>query len=462
MLTRVLDKTGRVVRSHLWRVEWYAKRRPWSGRGLARVAHALSSRPSRRLGLIGVTGTNGKTTTAWIVHEALERLGSPAGLLSTVEVRTGQRAAAAWLTTPNSIDLAFLLREMVRGGCRACVMEVSSHALQEHRTSALEFDVGVFTNLSREHMDYHGTLESYADAKARLFEQLSPGAVAVLNRDDPAWERMARDTRARIVTFGQVGGTRTGASRMPRNPPGTPDVPWSLESDTLDGLAMTLDGERRRFRLIGAFNGANLAGAYGVLRARGHSRDDALEALTRVEGPPGRMEVFRPVGEGSGPTVVVDFAHTPDAYERLLLSARGYLRPGGRLFIVFGSGGGRDPRSRPLLGEVASRLADGVVLTEMNPRNEDPDRIIDQIRSGMVTEPMAIIRGRKAALRHAIGSAGSGDLVLITGKGHERTEEIRGVKFAHDDREVVRACGYTRERVPEASGTCPARSAGES
>lgn len=444
----MLGKIRRMARGNLWRVEWYAKRQGWSARGLSRAAHFLCGRPSSRLTLVGVTGTNGKTTTAWLMQEALERLGTPCGLLSTVEVRTGLRTAEAWLTTPNSIDLPLLMREMIQGGCLACSMEVSSHALKEYRPWALNFDVGIFTNFTEEHLDYHRSMKDYAASKMRLFENLGPTACAVLNRDDPLWQRIAQATAAKVVTFGKEqerGGATIAGSET--------DVSYRILGDTPEGLDMIVDGERRRFRLAAAFNGANLAGAYAALRFLGHPGPAILDALAAIEGPPGRMEVYRSIESSEDrPLVIVDFAHTPDALENLLKSARRYALPGARIILIFGSDGDRQWEKRPVMGRIGAQLADSVVLTSNNSRSEDPNRISEQIIAGMHVPPVAVIQDRRVAVLHGIGLARPGDIVLVVGRGHERTQEIMGVRVPSLDHDHVLACGYESTKARRLRG----------
>lgn len=398
---------------------------------LAEAAGAFFGWPSRRLRLLGVTGTNGKTTTTFLLHHALSTLGERTGLVGTVEVRLGETVRPASLTTPDALALNALLAEMVAAGCTACAMEVSSHALAQQRVRGLRFAAAAFTNLSHDHLDYHGSFEAYAAAKALLFEGLDAEALAVVYRDDPAWRRMVAATAARVVTCGREAA--------PGEAP--PDVAYAIEEDTLGGLRLRLDGRVRRFRLAGAFNACNLAVAYAVLTALGYDPEAVLDALAAAPPVPGRLEVLRAPG-GRGPVAVVDYAHTPDALENVLRTVRAALPPGGRLTVVFGCGGDRDRAKRPVMGRVAEALADRVVLTSDNPRTEDPEAILRAIAAGMTAPPAATIPDRAEAIRFALAEAGPRDAVVVAGKGHEPYQIVGTETQPFDDRvEVRRALG---------------------
>lgn len=423
------DFRGKVQRNS-WRVEQAAQRTPASAVMLAHGVHLLYGFPSWGLQVIGVTGTNGKTTTAYLIHQTLNSLGCPAGLLSTVDVDTGLRQEKAWLTTPNAIDLARLLREMVKAGCGACAMEVSSHALQEHRTRAIRFSVALFTNLSHDHLDYHDSITAYAAAKARLFSGLGPDAAAVLNRDDPFWNVMIRDSRADVLTFGAgEGDSLKGRGRG--------HISYWIEENQPAGLRLKVDGESRRFRLCGEFNAKNLVAAYSAVRAMGYGKVECLDALEGARGAPGRLEVIRPPEGVPGPIGIVDYAHNPGGLETVLTTVRQFLPKGGRLILVFGCGGDRDRSKRPVMGELASKLADEVVITNDNPRCENPDQIITEILEGMSRPPRAVVPDRAAAVAWACEAARPGDVVLVAGKGHERFQLVGNTSLPFDDREII-------------------------
>lgn len=401
---------------------------------LAEAAAVFFGRPSRALRLIGVTGTNGKTTVSHLLYHALGALGVCAGLIGTIEVRVGPRVRPATLTTPDALALNAWLAEMADEGCEACAMEVSSHALAQQRVRALEFAAAVFTNLTHEHLDYHGSFEAYAAAKAKLFRELPPGAVAVVNRDDPAWETMMRASRARLVTYG----------RADREPPARSlrDVAFSVEHNSISGLRLRLDGATRAFRLGGAFNAANLAAAYATLRELGYGQAETLDALAAAPPVPGRLQALRPADAGveaPGPIAVIDYAHTPDALENVLRTVREMLPPGGAVHLVFGCGGDRDRAKRPAMGRIAAQLADSVTLTNDNPRTEDPQAILAEIIAGMPRPPDRVEPDRAAAIGAAIAAAAEDDIVVVAGKGHETYQVVGAARRHFDDREEALA-----------------------
>lgn len=395
---------------------------------MAEAAAAFYGRPSHALRLVGVTGTNGKTTTTFLLHHLFEALGQKAGLIGTIEVRIGERRREATHTTPDALALGEMLREMVEAGCRACALEVSSHALEQERVRAQRFAAAVFTNLTHEHLDYHGSLEAYRAAKARLFEGLGPEAAAVVNRDDEAWSEMVKGSAARVVTFGSGPAA---------------DVRFEILENALDGLRLRLDGAVRRFRLAGGFNASNLAAAYATARALGVDRAEALDALAEAPPVPGRLETLR---AEDGTIAVVDYAHTPDALENVLRTVREMKPERAALTVVFGCGGERDRSKRPVMGRLAERLAERVVLTSDNPRGEAPEAILREIEAGMLAGPAAVLPERAEAIAWAAATAAPGDVIVVAGKGHE-TEQIVGRERRHfDDREEVRRA--FRARTP--------------
>ncbi|MBX6378469.1 MAG: UDP-N-acetylmuramoyl-L-alanyl-D-glutamate--2,6-diaminopimelate ligase, partial [Clostridia bacterium] len=375
-------------------------------RAAATIACRFFGDPTRHLTLVGVTGTNGKTTTAWLTRAAL--LASTAtGLVGTVENVVGGRSRPVERTTPEAVDLQALFREMVDAGDGAAVMEVSSHALALHRVDGCHFDAAVFTNLTQDHLDFHGTLEAYREAKARLFAMLPPDARgAVLNADDPSWRAMAEVCRAPVLTYALEADADLRAEDVSLTPEGAV-------------FAAVHGGERVpvRLHLPGRYNVANALAAMGAALVCGVPLERAAAALASVPGVPGRLER---VSRSDSVTVLVDYAHTPDGLEKVLNAVREFTR--GRLVVVFGCGGDRDRGKRPIMGEIAARLADRVYITSDNPRSEEPEAIVKEVEAGVRGVPGAswvveVDRGR--AIAAAIAEARPGDVVLIAGKGHE-------------------------------------------
>jgi UDP-N-acetylmuramoyl-L-alanyl-D-glutamate--2,6-diaminopimelate ligase len=391
-------------------------------RGVADLAAAVYQNPSDALRMLGVTGTNGKTTVAFLLHYLLTALGETPGLLSTIDVRIGSRSTDAALTTPGAIALQRTLRTMVNAGGTACAMEVSSHALDQHRVRRVAYDVALFTNLTPEHLDYHGTLDAYRNAKKRLFDGLGPDATAVVNADDDAHVALTADTDASVVTYGLRGdATFQGA----------------IEANTLRGLRMALDGHVQTFRLAGTFNAYNLLAAYGAGRALGYDASTVRDALADAPPVPGRFETL---AFDDGPTVVVDYAHTPDALDNVLRALRATAPPNAALWCVFGCGGDRDASKRSTMGRIAETHADHVLVTSDNPRTEDPQRILYDIRRGMRAPDAARwILDREDAIATAARHAAPGDVVLIAGKGHESHQIVGDEKRPFDDRAVARS-----------------------
>jgi UDP-N-acetylmuramoyl-L-alanyl-D-glutamate--2,6-diaminopimelate ligase len=378
---------------------------------MAPLADRFFGEPTRALRVAGVTGTNGKTTTAYVTRAILTAAGTPCGLLGTIEQIVGGVAEPVERTTPEAIDLQRTFRRMVDAGDRACAMEVSSHALDLHRVDGVRFAAAAFTNLSQDHLDFHGSMEEYFAAKARLFDGRCPTAT---NAADAYGSRLDATIR-----YG-APGAEVRADDLRLEPGGS----WFR--------LVTPAGEVPvQTRLRGAFNVANVLAAASIA----HLMDVPLQAIAdgigSVSGVPGRLE---PVEAGQPFTVLVDYAHTPDALETVLQTARGITR--GRLIVVFGCGGDRDRAKRPLMGEVAARLADDVVVTSDNPRSEDPDAIIAEILAG-VGRPVMVERDRRTAIRMALARAAEIDVVVIAGKGHEQGQETAGSKLPFDDRLVA-------------------------
>jgi UDP-N-acetylmuramoyl-L-alanyl-D-glutamate--2,6-diaminopimelate ligase len=399
---------------------------PNAREALARLASAFYGQPSLRLRMAGVTGTNGKTTVAYMIRDIMEAAGYPCGLIGTVEYRLGNRVIPASRTTPDSLAVQSYLAQMVQNGCTAAVMEVSSHALDQDRAWGIEFDAAVFTNLTQDHLDYHKTMESYFDAKKKLFTTIGHGpkkAAACLNVDDPYGRRLVEggDIRSQVLTFGRApdAGVRAEAVRL--SAAGTSFrvvTPWGRSEASL--------------RLLGAYNISNALAALAACGSMGIPLDGMLQRLAAMRAVPGRLEEV-PCRKGF--KVFVDYAHTDDALLNVLQTLREIVA--GRLIVVFGCGGNRDKTKRPKMGAVAARLADYTVLTSDNPRTEDPAAILEQIRAGMGAAPLEVVPDRAEAIGRALSVAQKGDIVLIAGKGHETFQEFDNRVIPFDDREVA-------------------------
>ncbi|TYT23002.1 UDP-N-acetylmuramoyl-L-alanyl-D-glutamate--2,6-diaminopimelate ligase [Luteimonas viscosa] len=390
------------------------------------MADVFHDHPSAKMTTIGVTGTSGKTSTVQLLAQALELCGVRSGTIGTLGAGLYGQAQATGFTTPLVLQTHALLARLREAGADAVAMEVSSHALDQGRVDAVHFAVGVFTNLSRDHLDYHGDMDSYGAAKAKLFA--TPGLrAAVLNLDDP-WGRRLYD--ALPASLQAIGASARGAVDA--------KVRAGNISLDADGIAfdLHLDGRSHRVAspLLGRFNVDNLLVVAGVLHALGHDAAAIAAALGRLEPIPGRMNRL---GGGDRPLVVIDYSHKPDPLEQALQSLRGHLR--GRLVCVFGCGGERDTGKRPQMAAIAERLADEVVVTDDNPRGEDGDAIVAGIMAGFAHPGRVLVqRDRRAAILGAIGRAQAGDIVLVAGKGHETYQELAGVKHPFDDSVVAR------------------------
>lgn len=391
-----------------------------SRRALAVLADAMYDYPSRQLRVTGVTGTNGKTTTTFLLHHALTQLGEKTGLIGTVEARIGEQTLAVTHTTPDADELQGLIRRMVDQGCTQLAMEVSSHALDQNRVYGIAYDVAIFTNLSRDHLDYHASVEAYFNAKRKLFHTLTEDGIAVFNADDPRGSDITSDTRARIVSYGFSDEA---------------DIRVEVVQNDLEGLVLRIDGAERRFGLVGRFNAYNLAAAYAGCRALGFDRDASLDALASAPPVRGRFEQVR---FEDGTTVIIDYAHTPDALENVLRTIHETRRSGQNIWCVFGCGGNRDVSKRRMMGTIAEQYADRLIVTSDNPREEDPEAILNDIRRGMSHPTQARwIVSRRDAIATAAEAAAPGDVVLIAGKGHETYQIIGNQKHPFDDRAEV-------------------------
>ena len=395
---------------------------------LAKAADRFFGSPSERLSLAGVTGTNGKTTVCHLLRGLFQEAGRPWGVMGTVGNLVGDRVLPALTTTPDPVEVQALLRKMEEAGLEGCAMEVSSHALDQDRAAGVRFRVALFTNLTRDHLDYHGGMEAYFRAKLKLFTRLSPGARAVLNAADP-WAQRAADSLPGGVTplFYRVGPGPGGEVRALEPEFGPQGVSFLLE----------IGGRRSRVRLplVGDFNLENALAAAGAGWVLGLSLEEIARGLEKARPAPGRLERV-PGGKGD-PLVLVDYAHTPDALERALQALRPLAE--NQLVVVFGAGGDRDRGKRPLMGRAASRWADRVWITSDNPRSEDPLEIIDQILEG-TREGRAQVRtepDRERAIEKALRESGPGDIVLIAGKGHEAVQVVGKERIPFLDSQVA-------------------------
>jgi UDP-N-acetylmuramoyl-L-alanyl-D-glutamate--2,6-diaminopimelate ligase len=402
------------------------------------LAERLNGRPSRALRLVGVTGTNGKTTVSHLAHQMLQRAGVRCGLMGTVRIDDGLEVKPADLTTPPAPEISRQLAAMVRNGCAAAVMEVSSHALHQGRTAGLEFDVAVFTNLSGEHLDYHGTLEAYARAKAILLRSLPPEGFAVINADDPTAGRMTEGCDARVVSCSL-------------SDPGA-DCYAEIGRQSLGSVEAVLRGPWGAFEvslpLAGRHNVANALQAVAACFVLGVDAAALGRALACCTAPPGRLEPV--TGPDDAFTILVDYAHTDDALANVLGTLRPLVPEGGSLRVVFGCGGDRDPTKRPRMGRVAAEFADELYVTSDNPRTEDPEVIIDQIVKGVPSlrwPDTIMLVDRRVAIETAVDRARPGDVVLIAGKGHEPYQIVGTEKRTFDDRHVA-AEALARHRAP--------------
>lgn len=387
------------------------------------VATAFYGNPSEKLKLVGATGTNGKTTIATLLYNMFRKLGYKCGLLSTVCNYIEEEVVPADHTTPDPIELNRLLAQMVDAGCQYVFMECSSHAIAQKRIGGLKFSVGIFTNLTRDHLDYHKTFENYRDAKKAFFDMLPKGSYAIINADDKNGSVMVQNTKATVKTY----STRQMADYRAR-----------LIECHFEGMYLEIDGHEVGVQFIGKFNVSNLLAVYGTARVLGEKSEDILVALSTLGSVSGRLEPIRSV---DGFTTIVDYAHTPDALENVLNAIHEVLDGRGKVITVCGAGGNRDKGKRPLMAKEAARQSDRVIITSDNPRFEDPQEIINDMLAGLDRQQMKKVLSivdRREAIRTACMMAQKGDVILIAGKGHEDYQEIKGVKHHFDDKEVVR------------------------
>jgi UDP-N-acetylmuramoyl-L-alanyl-D-glutamate--2,6-diaminopimelate ligase len=393
-----------------------------SGQALGILAANFFGRPSDKLRLVGVTGTNGKTTTATLLYSLFTSLGHRVGLISTVENKILNETISATHTTPDPVQLNELLGHMVEKGCTEVFMEVSSHSIDQDRIAGLKFVGAIFTNITHDHLDYHKTFENYIKAKKKYFDELSSDAFALVNADDKRGMVMLQNTKAGKHTF--------GLKKMV-------DFKAKIITNSIEGLELEVAGKSVWFKLIGDFNAYNLLGVYGAAVLLGEDSDTVLTHLSSLQGAPGRFELVVP---GSKVIAIVDYAHTPDAVKNVLETIAHFRTGNEQVITVIGCGGNRDKTKRPLMASIACRYSDKVVLTSDNPRDEDPMEIIREMQTGVMpveAKKTLVMPDREEAIKTACMMAKEKDIVLVAGKGHETYQEIKGVKHPFDDREVV-------------------------
>jgi len=396
---------------------------PDSRQALARAAVNLYQSEFADMQLVGITGTNGKTTTSFLIRSVLEEAGIKCGLIGTIYYLIGETKKNAWNTTPESSDLCEMLAAMRRGAQKACVIEVSSHALSLKRVEYLKFRAGVFTNLTQDHLDFHNNLQDYFAAKQHLFDLVSTNGHAVINISDPHGRKLAEKLNISVVSF----GFDQQAQVQPQS--------WH---STIHGLTVKFKTPKGALdissSLIGTFNVENIAATIATALALNLDLETTKSGIEKTEAIPGRLES---VSLDKSVSVLVDYSHTPDSLRKALQVLRELVE--NKLWVIFGCGGDRDRGKRPIMGKIAAELADHVVITSDNPRSEDPDAIISEIMSGIDRENNVRIESdRRRAIQYALNQAQSGDSILIAGKGHEDYQEINGIKYPFDDREIVR------------------------
>lgn len=396
-----------------------------SGAALGRMANNYFDRPSSKLKLVGVTGTNGKTTTVTLLYRLMEDLGYKVGLLSTVENIIAGKVISATHTTPDAVQINALLAQMADAGCEFAFMEVSSHAIHQHRIAGLTFTGGLFTNISHDHLDYHKTFRAYIEAKKMFFDNLESSAFALTNIDDRNGNIMLQNTKARKFTYGL---------RRPA------DFKAKIIENTLTGLQMELDGQELYARLIGEFNAYNLLAVYSVGVLLNQSKIEVLQSLSKLQSAEGRFDYV--IAKDGKRTGIVDYAHTPDALEKVLKTIHQIKSGNSKVITVVGCGGDRDRAKRPIMAKTACDYSDQAIFTSDNPRTENPEMILKEMEAGIppyATQKVITITNRKEAIKVACKLAQAEDIILVAGKGHEKYQEINGVKHDFDDKAMLKA-----------------------
>jgi UDP-N-acetylmuramoyl-L-alanyl-D-glutamate--2,6-diaminopimelate ligase len=393
-----------------------------SSKSLALMANRFYDEPSKKLKLVGVTGTNGKTTTTTLLFNLYTKLGFHCGLLSTVVNKIGSQNIASTHTTPDPVSLNALLAEMVEDGCSHCFMEVSSHAVHQHRVTGLTFIGGVFTNITHDHLDYHKTFSEYIKVKKTFFDNLDENSFALTNVDDKNGMVMLQNTKAEKHSY---------SLKSPA------DFKAKVMENQFSGLVLSINGVELWTRLIGDFNAYNLLAVYGVSQLLGEDSTEVMTVLSNLESVEGRFQYFQST---SGITAIVDYAHTPDALENVLKTIANIRTKNETVYTVVGCGGDRDKAKRPKMAAIACEMSDKVILTSDNPRSEDPQVILDEMMAGVEGQHFKktlSILDREQAIKTAVAMAEKGDIILIAGKGHEKYQDIKGVKHDFDDMQIT-------------------------
>lgn len=396
---------------------------PDSRLALGDIAANFYNHPSEELKIVGVTGTNGKTSITTLLYQLMRNMGKKAGLISTIVNKINETEVPTKHTTPDPIQLNSLLRQMVDNGCEYCFMEVSSHAMSQHRVRGINFTGGVFTNLTHDHLDYHATFNDYLAAKKSFFDGLGKVAFALVNDDDKYGEKMVTQTDAKVYTY----ALKTEA-----------DFRAKLIENRFDGMLLNLDQEEVWIKLIGKFNAYNILAVYGVARILGLEKIDVLKVLSSLNPVEGRFQFIRSKDNISG---IVDYAHTPDALLKVLETIKETRTGNEKVITVVGCGGNRDKAKRPLMAEIATNFSEQVILTSDNPRDEDPEQILNEMSEGVDAAKKSRtlrITDRREAIKTACALAKEGDIILIAGKGHEKYQEIKGERFPFDDMKILK------------------------
>ncbi|MDR0724762.1 MAG: UDP-N-acetylmuramoyl-L-alanyl-D-glutamate--2,6-diaminopimelate ligase [Prevotellaceae bacterium] len=393
-----------------------------SGQALGEIANIFYGEPSKKLKLVGVTGTNGKTTTATLLYRLFKNLGYKAGLLSTIAIYIDNRRIETTHTTPDALTINRILNEMVNDGCDYCFMEVSSHSVVQGRIAGLYFKGGIFSNITHDHLDYHKTFDEYIKAKKGFFDSLGKDAFALVNTDDRNAKVMVQNTKAMVKTYALASPA---------------DFMCRILEYSFEGMLLNIDGTDIWVKFVGRFNASNLLSVYAAATLLDAEKNEILTELSKMTPVAGRFESIR---LPSGATAIVDYAHTPDALKNVLDTINEVRGNSGKLFTVVGCGGNRDKTKRPEMARIAVENSDTLILTSDNPRFENPETIVDDMKAGLNTAQLSqtlCIVNRKEAIKAALTFATKDDIVLIAGKGHENYQEIEGVKYHFDDKEEV-------------------------
>lgn len=394
-----------------------------SSEALGIVASNFYENPSEKIKLVGITGTNGKTTMVTLLYKLFSLLGYKVGMLSTVENRIGGKIISATHTTPDAVQLNQLLSEMVEAGCEFCFMEASSHAIQQKRIAGLKFKGAVFTNITHDHLDYHGTFDEYIKAKKLLFDHLDPNAFALVNADDTKGKVMLQNTKAHPYAYALKS---------------VADFRCKIIENTFEGLMLNIDGIEMHSRLIGEFNAYNTLAVYATASLLGIDKSEALKHISTLLGAEGRFDYI--ISERDRIIGIVDYAHTPDALEKVLQTINNIKSSEEKVITVVGCGGDRDKTKRPVMGKIAAAFSDQAIFTSDNPRSEDPEVILSEMLQGVNIvhkKKVLSITNRAEAIKTACTMAKKKDIILVAGKGHEKYQEVKGVKNVFDDKQML-------------------------